>query len=105
MQRAGELDWLRALAALTVIAIHITGSYVDFLSSAYYANHLARFAVPLFIIISGFVLHYSNRRKEMTVLSFTSGVWIVSCGLIWSGPFLCLFFLPDGTGISMGKRS
>ncbi|HHW60595.1 MAG TPA: acyltransferase [Syntrophomonadaceae bacterium] len=70
MQRAGELDWLRALAALTVIAIHITGSYVDFLSSAYYANHLARFAVPLFIIISGFVLHYSNRRKEMTVLSF-----------------------------------
>lgn len=70
VQRAGELDWLRALAALTVVAIHVTGSYVSFLSAAYYANHVARFAVPLFIIISGFALQYSSGRKTVYPLPF-----------------------------------
>ena len=98
MQRSGELDWLRALAALTVIAIHITGSYVTFLSSAYYANHLARFAVPLFIIISGFVLQYSSSRKEMTVLSFYQRRMdrILWPYLVWT--LLYVFLLPPLMG-------
>jgi surface polysaccharide O-acyltransferase-like enzyme len=57
-KRLQEFDVLRAAAALAVIAIHVTAAYVNELPLAYLWNHAVRFAVPLFIIISGFLLYY-----------------------------------------------
>jgi len=63
-KRLQVFDIIRAAAALAVIAIHITASYMD-LPLAYIWNHAVRFAVPLFVIISGFLLYYSDRNAAV----------------------------------------
>lgn len=55
-----EFDLIRVVAALTVIGIHITASYIYLSNTAYILNQLARFAVPLFLIMSGFLLYYAD---------------------------------------------
>lgn len=59
-QHLQEFDLLRALATFTVIAIHITAAYVLISPLGYIGNQLARFAVPLFIILSGFLLYNAD---------------------------------------------
>ncbi len=59
-QRLQEFDILRVVATFTVIAIHITAAYVLVSPLGYIGNQLARFAVPLFIILSGFLLYYAD---------------------------------------------
>jgi Predicted acyltransferases len=59
-----EIDFIRAVGVLSVIAIHVTGAYILTSRVAYYWNIGMRFAVPLFIILSGFVLYYVDSRKE-----------------------------------------
>lgn len=97
-QRAGrirELDYMRAFAILGVVAIH-AGSYSEAIvgpsvipSVTDYIAHLADFAVPLFFIISGFLLASRPlerkdwgsfyRRRLMTVVPpylFFSAVYL-----------------------------
>ncbi|OPX88335.1 MAG: Acyltransferase family protein [Pelotomaculum sp. PtaB.Bin104] len=56
--RLKELDILRSVAVLAVISIHITGGYLfnEKNSFALFWNQGMRFSVPLFFIISGFLL-------------------------------------------------
>lgn len=63
-QRLREMDFIRAAAALSIIAIHVTASYVYVSRGAYYINQLVRFAVPIFILISGLLLFASNREYK-----------------------------------------
>ncbi|MCX5780255.1 MAG: acyltransferase [Firmicutes bacterium] len=58
-RRLTEFDLIRAGTALAVIAIHVTAGYMD-LGLGYYWNHLVRFAVPLFIVMSGLVLYWRD---------------------------------------------
>jgi surface polysaccharide O-acyltransferase-like enzyme len=60
--RLPQFDILRVAAALAVIAIHVTAAYVGELPLAYLWNHAVRFAVPLFIVLSGFLLNYTDGR-------------------------------------------
>ncbi len=64
--RLKEFDYLRAIAVLAVITIHVTSKYVTVNSIAYLLNQGVRFAVPLFIVLSGFLLYYSNMNKPKT---------------------------------------
>ncbi|MCX7708285.1 MAG: acyltransferase [Clostridia bacterium] len=64
MRRLREFDFIRAVAALSVIAIHVTGIYVYSSRAAYAWNQAMRYAVPLFIILSGFLLAYSEVGKK-----------------------------------------
>lgn len=59
-QRLREMDFIRAAAALSIIAIHVTANYVYVSRAAYYLNQLVRFAVPVFILISGLLLYPSG---------------------------------------------
>ena len=59
-KRLAEFDLIRAGTALAVVAIHVTAGYMD-LSLGYICNHLVRFAVPLFIVISGFLLYWTDQ--------------------------------------------
>ncbi len=59
-KRLQEFDLLRVATALAVIAIHITAGYIFTLPLAYYWNHMVRFAVPLFIVMSGFLLCHAD---------------------------------------------
>jgi surface polysaccharide O-acyltransferase-like enzyme len=62
--RLKEFDYLRVTAVLAVITIHITSIYVTVNSVAYLMNQIARFAVPIFIILSGFLLYYSDINRQ-----------------------------------------
>lgn len=61
MKRVQELDLARVTAMLFVIVIHVTSTYIDYESGltvlgmnlAFWLNQLARFAVPLFVMLSG----------------------------------------------------
>lgn len=66
MSRLREFDFIRAAAALSVIAIHITGIYVYSSRAAYAWNQAMRYAVPLFIVLSGLLLAYSDKHKQKT---------------------------------------
>lgn len=75
MKRIVELDYLRCIAILGVIAIHIS-LYGVFNLNIYYKlfyiliNNLTRFAVPFFIIISGMLLSHKYANKDINYISF-----------------------------------
>lgn len=68
--RIKEFDYLRAFCAFSVIVIHVTAGYIDQESTAYVFNQIARYAVPLFILLSGFGLGFSERKKNTTYFEF-----------------------------------
>ena len=61
MKRIEELDFTRVVAMIAVITIHVTSAYIGYQSNilvmgmnvAFILNQLTRFAVPLFILLSG----------------------------------------------------
>lgn len=70
-QRLREFDFLRAFAALSVIAIHITAGFVQSSHLGYLWNQAMRYAVPVFIILSGFLLYYVEiGRPKMSYTGF-----------------------------------
>lgn len=69
-KRIFAYDMLRALAALAVMAIHITAGYALLNPVAFILNQASRNAVPLFVIISGFLLAYGEQRHPLTVNNF-----------------------------------
>lgn len=73
-QRLKELDILRGIAALTVIFIHVSGFGLSSGNSkisnpVFVINQAGRFSVPLFLIISGYALHYSYTKVKRFSLS------------------------------------
>ncbi len=65
-QRLTELDFIRAIAAISVVVIHVTASPIAFgrrgsLPMLFYigANQLARFSIAAFVLITGVVLFYN----------------------------------------------
>lgn len=72
-ERLIEYDLLRIFAALAVIAIHVTARY-DLGASrlVFLGNQAARNAVPMFIIMSGFVLFFADRQRWLPLKSFFS---------------------------------
>ncbi|MGC5326363.1 acyltransferase [Brevibacillus sp. SYSU BS000544] len=62
--RLREFDLVRAFAALSVIAIHVTAGYVTTSEIGYVWNQTMRYAVPLFVMLSGFMLFYVDRGRE-----------------------------------------
>jgi surface polysaccharide O-acyltransferase-like enzyme len=69
--RLREIDFIRAVAALSVIAIHITASFVTDTALGRAWNEIMRYAVPLFIILSGIVLYHAEMgRPRLSYLKF-----------------------------------
>jgi len=55
-RRIQDLDIMRVAATAAVILIHSTAQQMTQSETGYYGNQLARFAVPMFLIMSGFLL-------------------------------------------------
>ncbi len=59
-KRFQDLYILRVIATVAVIAIHTTSQTMTQSALGYYGNQLARFSVPMFLILSGFLLFQSE---------------------------------------------
>ena len=100
-----SIDALRVIAILAVIAIHITTktlATLNFNLSAvpfsFFINQTARFAVPLFILISGFVLELNNKSSLSYVDFFKKRASrIVIPFIFWSAVY---FIIAPEYGIS-----
>ncbi|WP_025785870.1 acyltransferase [Sporosarcina sp. D27] len=76
MKRLVYMDWLRILAALAVVTIHVSAGVVtddaqDYKSpwmAGNFYESISRWAVPMFVMISGALMLGSTR--EITILSF-----------------------------------
>lgn len=55
-----DLYVLRVIATIAVIMIHTTSQTMTQSAFGYYGNQLARFSVPMFLILSGFLLFQSD---------------------------------------------
>ncbi len=70
-ERVAELDWVRVLAMAGVICIHVTGAFVYApsrlavwgMAPGLLLNQAARFAVPLFMILSGLSMGFAEMRS------------------------------------------
>jgi probable poly-beta-1,6-N-acetyl-D-glucosamine export protein len=77
-----EIDYLRAIAIIAVLVIHTTDDtaavkkLTELTFSLMYIEELVRFAVPMFVIISGFVL-YNKYRSELPMKEFYKKRFIV----------------------------
>jgi surface polysaccharide O-acyltransferase-like enzyme len=60
--RMREMDYIRAVSALSIIMIHVSGVYTVSSRGAFAVNQLVRFAVPVFILISGLLLSLSGYK-------------------------------------------
>ncbi len=63
------LDFVRFLAALTVLLFHAAG--FDFMKADTGLGHYGREAVVVFFVLSGFVIAYTAHRKDRTLLEYT----------------------------------
>lgn len=92
-----SIDALRVIAILAVILIHVTTKtmaslHLDITVAPFslFLNQAARFAVPLFFLISGFVLELNNKEKLSYLIFFKKRASrIVIPYLFWT----CLYFL------------
>lgn len=75
MKRIEELDFARVIAMTAVITIHVTSTYIGYRSNilvmgmnlAFILNQLARFSVPLFILLSGISLRLSASDDSFNI--------------------------------------
>lgn len=101
-----ELDYVRALSMLSIIVIHVTSTFVYAesgmsvagMNPAFLLNQLVRYAVPLFILLSGLTLGFS--RSAGTVLPFfkTRFTKILLPYLFWSCAYWLVSYRHEGPG-------
>lgn len=92
MKRIEELDFARVIAMLGVIVIHVTAEYVYAPSGfmlfnmnlAFLMNQMVRFAVPLFVLLSGMSLGLSGRTETVSAFYKKRFAKIGIPYLIWS---------------------
>lgn len=89
-KRFQPFDSLRGLAIIGVILIHVTGSYISKSNVSIIINQLSRFAVPSFLIISGWGLTI-KKEATMNYFSYIGGKFkkILPLYFVWS----LIFFL------------
>ncbi len=100
-ERVEELFYIRAICALGIFMIHLSGSFA--MSSLYgskamylgvFLNQFFRFGTPVFMMISGFVLFYNYRSfEEFHTIKFYNKKlkFILLPYLLWSFLYYAIF--------------
>ena len=97
--RRVELDYLRVCSMFAVITIHVTSSFiynesvfaVAQVNLAFFLNQISRFAVPMFIIISGASLelsHHTDQRYSKYI--FARLIKVLPPYLLWTAIYFYL---------------
>lgn len=105
-----ELDYVRALSMLAIIALHVSGPFIFSESSfklfgmngAFIINQLMRFAVPAFITLSGLSLGYSKHGEPPIVFYKGRLSKAVIPYIIWYSVYFAYNCLHNGGGFSAG---
>ncbi len=92
MKRLLYLDWLRILAAIAVVVIHISAGVVTDSSQTYHSpwmagnfyESLSRWSVPMFVMISGALMLSSRKERPNTVFLRKKLAKILVPLLVWS---------------------
>lgn len=90
--RLRELDFLRCLAMLGVLMIHVTSTFLDGesrvrllgMNPAFLLNQAARFAVPLFVLLSGWSLGLAGRPASWAAFWRKKARRFLPPFLLWS---------------------
>lgn len=99
-----ELDYVRAISMLGVIVIHVTSSFVYAQSNlsvggmnpAFILNQIVRFAVPMFVLLSGLSLGFSHSYTGYLPFLKSRCVKIVIPYLIWSALYWLAYHRSEG---------
>ena len=103
-KRLSQIDSIRAIAILSVIMIHVSGPYAAGNRIAYYINQLVRYAVPIFVILSGFSLYYSdlNRANDPCLVFYGKRLKKIFIPyVIWSLLFILYFRVTSGKSVNL----
>lgn len=93
-----SIDFLRLISILAVILIHISNATLDYgnydlnkLFFSFFLTEAPRFAVPVFFLISGYLLmnHYSNKLNTLTFYK-KRFIRILPPYIIWSAIYFVL---------------
>lgn len=104
MIRVKELDVLRGIAILAVIAIHVStiqldsGSFNIFITMFF--NQATRFAVPIFLFISGFALTITDKPMNFYEFIKKRLKRIVPLYLVWCFIYMTLNIITSKDAIS-----
>ena len=96
MKRIEELDFARVIAMAAVITIHVTSTYIGYGSNilvmgmnlAFILNQLARFSVPLFILLSGASLELSASDDSFSGFLYKRFTKIGVPYLVWTAIYI-----------------
>lgn len=98
-ERIKSIDSLRGLAILAVLLVHTTTRTLEVskfnitsFSWTLFLNQMARFAVPLFFIISGFVLEFSAKDESYWSFIKRRFLKIFIPYVIWSGIYYLFIY-------------
>ncbi|MCI2055976.1 MAG: acyltransferase [Oscillibacter sp.] len=101
MKRVRELDTVRVLAMFAIILLHVTAPYtalesrlsVGGMNLAFLLNQAVRFAVPMFLFLSGVVLGLLDREMRFAPFWKRRLTKIILPYLFW-----CAVYCAQGTG-------
>ncbi|MBP1990376.1 acyltransferase [Paenibacillus eucommiae] len=108
--RFAELDFVRAIALIGVVAIHVTGITLTKVDSnsitldfSLIINQLSRFCVPAFLFVSGILAYHSNKSNNYLGLIKRKVNDLVIPYIIWTilGMLLFLDYSINYKGIFM----
>ena len=68
--KLAEIDFVRAISVFSVIMIHVSANYVELLGLGFLMNQWSRFAVPLFLLLSGLVLHLPRAQRPSATIFY-----------------------------------
>lgn len=105
-KRDVEMDMLRGLAITAVILIHITAGKRVFLNGEtdiifLFINQISRFAVPVFLFLSGMGLALSSKKENYSTFILNRVSKIIPWYLMWS----LIYFVLDNFIIYQEKFS
>lgn len=118
-ERSSKLDILRIAAAISVVLLHVSSDYIDAFgvrtmdfNVAVFLNSLTRFAVPVFVMISGELFlnpdketgikkiwKHSILRLFMLYLVWSYGYYVFQSLYFWKFPFYKQGIVRTATGI------
>lgn len=84
MQRLYSIQYLRAFAALSVVALHASNRVTELLPTGVVdALHLGHAGVDLFFVISGFIMWYIGRETSQSPIQFFARRFLRVAPLYW----------------------